>query len=65
MNSLPWIGKISGCLGADAVIERLGYKKAMYLVAAIQCVAIIGKLSCNSEDEHEVSDVTYSRANQQ
>ena len=43
MNSLPWIGKILGCLGAEPVIERFGYKKAMYVVAIVQIIAIISK----------------------
>lgn len=42
--SLPWIGKISGCFGAEPIIEKLGFKKTMYVVAAIQCIAIIGEL---------------------
>jgi MFS transporter, SP family, sugar:H+ symporter len=43
MNSLPWIGKILGCLGADAVIERMGYKKTIYIVCAIQFVGVTRK----------------------
>jgi len=41
MNSLPWIGKLSGCLGSDAFIERVGYKKTMYAAAIVQIVALI------------------------
>jgi SP family sugar:H+ symporter-like MFS transporter len=44
MNSLPWIGKLTGCLGSDAFIERVGYKKTMYAAAIIQIVALISKL---------------------
>lgn len=43
MNSLPWIGKLLGCLGADAFIERLGFKKSMYAVAIIQSIGVISK----------------------
>lgn len=43
MNSLPWIGKLTGCLSAEPVIERLGYKKAMYISAAIQLIAVTSK----------------------
>ena len=43
MNSLPWIGKILGCLGAERAIEGLGYKKTMYLAAAVQIIAVISK----------------------
>lgn len=43
MNSLPWIGKLTGCLGADGVIHRFGYKKTMYTAATVQIVALISK----------------------
>lgn len=43
MNSLPWIGKIIGCFGAEHIIQKLGYRKTMYIAAAIQIVAIISK----------------------
>lgn len=43
MNSLPWIGKFLGCLNAEPIIDRLGYKKTVYIVAAIQIVAVISK----------------------
>ena len=43
MNSLPWVGKITGCLGADAFIERLGYKKTMYAVSIIQITGVISE----------------------
>lgn len=43
MNSLPWIGKISGCLGAEPLIEYAGYKRAMYVAALVQIVAIISR----------------------
>lgn len=45
MNSLPWIGKIIGCLGGEGVIERLGFKRSMYLVSVIQVVGVTSK-SC-------------------
>jgi len=41
MNSLPWIGKLTGCLGSDALIERAGYKKTMYIAGIVQLVALI------------------------
>lgn len=41
MNSLPWIGKILGCLGAERFIEILGYKKTMLAAAVVQVIAII------------------------
>ena len=43
MNSLPWIGKILGCFLAEPYIERAGYKKSAYTIAAIQIVAVISK----------------------
>ncbi|KAH8881843.1 general substrate transporter [Thozetella sp. PMI_491] len=45
MNSLPWIGKISGCLGSEPVIDRLGYKKTMYIASAVQIVGVIIELT--------------------
>lgn len=42
LNSLPWLGKIAGCLSAGDVIERIGYKKTMYIAASIQFVGLIG-----------------------
>lgn len=43
MNSLPWLGKILGCLGSEVVIERTGYKKTMYLAGIVQIIAVISK----------------------
>lgn len=43
MNSLPWIGKLSGCLSSDAFIERVGYKKTMFAAGLVQIVALVGK----------------------
>lgn len=43
MNSLPWIGKILGCFGSEAFIDRSGYKRTMYAAAGIQIVALISK----------------------
>lgn len=43
MNSLPWIGKISGCFAAEPTIERIGYKKTMYLVSIVQIIAVVSK----------------------
>jgi hypothetical protein len=42
LNSLPWIGKIAGCMWSEPFIDRAGYKKAMYAVAIIQIVGLIG-----------------------
>ncbi|ORX38012.1 general substrate transporter [Kockovaella imperatae] len=47
MNSLPWIGKISGCFLSEPIIERLGFKRTMYTVATIQCVALIIEMSAH------------------
>lgn len=43
MNSLPWIGKIFGCMGSDGLIDGIGYKKTMYAAAGIQIVALISE----------------------
>lgn len=45
MNSFPWIGKFIGCFSAEPLIEKLGYKKAMYIAAALQIIAIISKFA--------------------
>lgn len=43
MNSLPWIGKITGCLGAELFIEQTGYKNTMYAVGVIQIIGVVSK----------------------
>jgi hypothetical protein len=58
MNSLPWIGKLIGCLGAEAFIERTGYKKTMYAAGVIQIIAIIGETDhCASTSERVLTDL--------
>lgn len=44
MNSLPWIGKITGCFTSEVFIEKTGYKATMYILAIIQIVAVVSKL---------------------
>ena len=43
MNSVPWIGKIAGTIVVEPGIERLGYKKMMYIVAVIQLASLISE----------------------
>jgi SP family sugar:H+ symporter-like MFS transporter len=45
MNSLPWIGKIIGCFGAEVVIEKVGFKKSMYIAAIVQIIAVISEFN--------------------
>jgi MFS family permease len=50
MNSVVWIGKIVGCASFEPLLERLGYKKIIYVVCALQIVAIVSEciISCKS-----------------
>lgn len=43
MNSLPWIGKITGCFTSEIFIEKTGYKVTMYILAIIQIVAVVSE----------------------
>jgi hypothetical protein len=45
LNSLPWLGKIIGCFGAEVIIGHFGFKKTMYLTALIQIVAVVSESS--------------------
>ena len=36
-----WIGKLAGTMIFEPVLERTGYKIMMYIICAIQAVAII------------------------
>lgn len=62
MNSLPWLGKIAGCVWSEPFIERFGYKYAMYAVSAIQFIGLIGtwkgrrKSSKDTKTTHVVAD---------
>ncbi|CAL5865892.1 uncharacterized protein PFLUO_LOCUS98 [Penicillium psychrofluorescens] len=47
MNSLPWIGKLTGCFGSELFIENAGYKRTMYAAASIQIVALIIELTAH------------------
>ena len=43
MNSIVWPGKLLGTLCFEPLVERVGYKISMYIVALIQTVALIGE----------------------
>ena len=45
MNSIPWIGKIVGCLVIEPLIDRIGYRNSMAVTAAVQIVALIIELT--------------------
>ncbi|RSL85125.1 hypothetical protein CEP51_003514 [Fusarium floridanum] len=57
MNSLPWLGKILGCLGSEAVIERTGYKKTMYLAGIVQIIAVIIELTSSHWEQFTVGRI--------
>ncbi|KAK5535014.1 hypothetical protein LTR23_008056 [Exophiala sp. CCFEE 6169] len=40
MNSVNWTGKLVGCAIFEPLVERLGYKKTIYILACIQIVAV-------------------------
>ena len=41
--AVVWLGKLAGCAAFEPILERLGYKKTVYLVCMIQIVAIISE----------------------
>ncbi|KAH8901337.1 general substrate transporter [Thozetella sp. PMI_491] len=45
MNSVNWTGKLVGCAIFEPMIERLGFKKTVYVLASIQIVAVILEIS--------------------
>ncbi|RXK37325.1 hypothetical protein M231_05391 [Tremella mesenterica] len=44
MNSVVWAGKLAGALSVEPMVERLGFKKAMVVLCAVQCLAAIIEL---------------------
>jgi MFS family permease len=46
MNSVNWTGKLVGCAIFEPLLNRLGYKKTIYILSVIQIVAVI--LECTS-----------------
>ncbi|PSR78135.1 general substrate transporter [Coniella lustricola] len=57
MNSLPWIGKFAGCLGSESIIDRFGYKKAMYMGGFVQIIAIIIELTAHTWPQFTVGRI--------
>lgn len=41
MNPVNWTGKIIGCAIYEPLIQRLGFKKTMYILCVIQIVAVV------------------------
>lgn len=41
MNSVPWIGKILGCVIIEPLIDRFGYRVSMIITCWVQIVALI------------------------
>lgn len=38
-----WTGKLVGCAIFEPILDRLGYKKTVYVLAVIQIIAVIRK----------------------
>lgn len=45
MNSVNWTGKLVGCAIFEPLLDRFGYKRTVYILAAIQIVAVILEVS--------------------
>ncbi|OAA63769.1 General substrate transporter [Niveomyces insectorum RCEF 264] len=61
LNSLPWIGKIAGCMWSEPFIERAGYKKTMYAVSAIQIIGLIVEMTAHHWVQFSIGRIiTYS-----
>ncbi|KAJ9150704.1 General substrate transporter [Pleurostoma richardsiae] len=61
LNSLPWIGKIAGCMWSEPFIDRAGYKKAMYAVVIIQIVGLIVEMTAHHWAQFSAGRIiTYS-----
>ena len=39
-NTVPWIGKITGCFTSEYIVEKLGYKKTAFMANTIQIVGV-------------------------
>lgn len=61
MNSLPWIGKISGCLGSEVSIEKTGFKKTMYAVGIIQVIGVVSEVPAATITALFKADLLLSR----
>lgn len=48
MNSVVWPGKILGTFAFEPLAEYLGYKRVMYLVTVVQCVALVVQMTAPS-----------------
>lgn len=56
MNSVNWIGKALGCMLFEPFVARLGYKKLMFMILALQFIGVIG------ESSPQQTSLTVSRA---
>lgn len=43
MNSMVWPGKLLGALAFEPLLERVGYKRSIYVCVAFQMVAVTGE----------------------
>jgi hypothetical protein len=41
--AVNWTGKIVGCAIFEPLLERVGFKKTIYILSAIQIIAVISK----------------------
>jgi len=42
---VPWVGKLTGTMIFESILERVGYRNIMYIVGVIQIIALIGEYS--------------------
>jgi MFS transporter, SP family, sugar:H+ symporter len=54
MNSIPWIGKIAGCLLVEPLIDRVGYRNSIIVASFIQIVALILEMTSKSWQQFTV-----------
>jgi hypothetical protein len=40
-HTVNWTGKIVGCAIFEPLLERVGFKKTIYILSAIQIIAVI------------------------
>lgn len=42
---VPWVGKLTGTMIFEPILERVGYRNIMYIVGVIQIIALISEYS--------------------
>lgn len=51
MGVVNWTGKLVGCMIFEPLVEKLGFKKTIYILSCIQIVAVIREHSMNLRQE--------------